>query len=214
MKRKAKGCLWILLVGAFLIASPWLWRGAVKWYYERHMYTTAVTPAKPVAIVYGAEVTGNGRLSTVLRDRMDTAIDLYRSGKVSKLLVSGDNSSIYYDEPGAMRNYAIAQGVSPADVQADHAGLRTYDTCYRAKHIFGVEEAVLVTQAFHLPRAIFTCRQLGVDAVGAIADKRSYRGADWYEFRETAATAVALWDVIKREPAPILGDPIPIVDAQ
>lgn len=203
--------MWLLLILVMLVASPWLWRNAVKWYYARHMYETAVSPEKPVAIVYGAEVMGNGRLSTVLRDRMDTAIDLYQSGKVGKLLVSGDNRTVYYDEPGAMRDYAIANGVPAADVQADYAGLRTYDTCYRARHIFGVENAVLVTQAFHLPRAIFTCRQLGVDTVGVIADKRPYRGARWYELRETAATAVALWDVIRREPAPILGEPIPIV---
>lgn len=211
MKKKQKGCLWLILIVVLLMASPWLWRGGVKWYYARHMYETAVSPQKPVAIVYGAEVNGNGRLSTVLRDRVDTAIELYHSGKVGKLLVSGDNRTVYYDEPGAMRDYAIANGVPAADVQADYAGLRTYDTCYRAKHIFGVENAVLVTQEFHLPRAIFTCRQLGVDAVGVVADKRPYRGARWYELRETGATAVALWDVIRRNPAPILGEPIPIV---
>lgn len=213
MTRKRKGCLWLLIGGFILLTSPWLWRSGVKWYYDRHIYETAATPARPVAIVYGAQVRGSGNLSVVLRDRMDTAIELYHSGQVSKLLVSGDNRSLDYNEPDAMRNYAIAQGVPADDVQADYAGLRTYDTCYRAKHIFGVESAVLVTQKFHLPRAIFTCRQLGVEAVGAMADKRPYRGADWYEFRETAATAVALWDVIRRNPATILGDPIPLNDS-
>ncbi len=169
----------------------------------------SIEPSR-VAIVFGAAVYSDGRLSSVLRDRMDTAVSLYKSGKVDKLLLSGDNRIEDYNEPGAMMNYAINRGVAVADIQPDYAGLRTYDTCYRARHIFQIKEAILVTQAFHLPRAIFTCRQLGVDVVGTQADLRPYRGARWYEFRETIATARALWDVLRREPAQILGDTIPL----
>ena len=117
-----------------------------------------------------AGVRANGQLSPMLRDRMDAAIRLYQSGTVGKILVSGDNSTVNYNEPGRMYDYAVARGVSPADITRDYAGRRTYDTCYRASAIFGVKEALLVTQRFHLPRALFTCRSFGIDAVGVAAD--------------------------------------------
>ncbi|MEZ4555940.1 MAG: ElyC/SanA/YdcF family protein [Caldilineaceae bacterium] len=127
------------------------------------------------------------------RDRVDTAIALYQAGKVDKLLMSGDNSTPEYDEPGAMMAYAIAQGVPAADIQPDYAGRRTYDTCYRAQAIFHVEDAVLVTQAFHLPRALFTCHNLGLDAQGVIADRRIYdpRSVAWSESRGAGHAAGA-----------------------
>ena len=190
--------------------SPFIWRKGVQWSYGRSIYTTDTTPADQVAIVFGAAIYGNDRLSPILRDRMDTAVQLYLDGSVQTILVSGDNRFEDYDEPGAMMAYAIEQGVSPDDIQPDYAGRRTYDTCYRAREIFQVESAILVTQQFHLPRALFTCQQLGLEAVGVEADLRPYRDAGWYEFRETAATAVALWDTIRQLPAPVLGDPIPI----
>ncbi|MCP4425347.1 MAG: hypothetical protein GY803_12700, partial [Chloroflexi bacterium] len=167
-------------------------------------------PTNRVAIVFGAAVYGNERLSPILRDRMETAVTLYHNDKVQKILVSGDNRFENYDEPGAMMAYAIEQGVSPDDIQPDYAGRRTYDTCYRAKSVFQLDSAILVTQQFHLPRALFTCQRLGIDAVGVAADLRPYRDARWYEVRETWATAVALWDIMRQLPAPVLGDPISI----
>lgn len=210
LKRWQKGCLGILLFLFVLALTPLLWRNLVKVYYSGRIYSVETTPARPVAIVFGAAVYGNGRLSIILRDRMDTAIDLYLAGRVNKIIVSGDNSSQYYNEPGAMMAYAVERGVAAEDIQPDYAGLRTYDTCYRARDIFGIEEAILVTQAFHLPRALLTCRGLGLDAVGVAADRRPLRYGRWYEIRETAATLVATWDVIRRQPSTITGDPIPI----
>ena len=137
----------------------------------------------------------------MLADRMDTAIALYRAGKVRKLLVSGDNRFVDYDEPGRMYDYAVARGVPPADVVRDYAGRRTYDTCYRAKAIFGVERALLVTQRFHLPRAIFTCRNLGVDGVGFSADRRPYWSNNYYRLRDAVASLRAWWDVKIARPA-------------
>jgi SanA protein len=209
-RRIKRGCLLTFLLLVAIAAFPFLWRAAVRVYYGRHIYRVDDAPAERVAIVFGASVWGEGRLSDVLRDRMETAISLYEAGRVQKLLVSGDNQFVEYDEPGAMRDYAIARGVPPEDVQPDYAGRRTYDTCYRARHIFQVESAILVTQDFHLPRAIFTCRQLGIESVGVSADRQPYLGARWYEVRETGATLAALWDVIRQRPAPVLGDPIPI----
>lgn len=195
----------MFLVAAFiLVASPFLWRNAVKLYYHRSIYLQPDAPNRQFAIVFGAAVYANGRLSPVLRDRVDTAVALYKAGQVDRILVSGDNRTDDYDEPGSMMAYAIQRGVDPADIIADRAGHRTYDTCYRASRVFDVKFAVLVTQQFHLPRALLTCEALGMDAVGAVADQRTYRDARWYEIRETAATLVAAWDVIRREPPPLL----------
>jgi SanA protein len=165
-----------------------------------------------VAIVFGARVYSSGRLSAMLMDRVETAVQLYEAGKVEKLLLSGDNSSQYYNEPGAMMAYAIQRGVPEEDIQLDYAGLRTYDTCYRAQAIFELESAVLVTQRFHLPRAIFTCDQLGMTVFGVAADRREYhpRSIAWSEMREVPATVMALVDVIRRRPPMFLGDPIPL----
>ncbi len=169
-------------------------------------------PAERAAIVYGARVYPSGRLSGMLRDRVDTAVALYEAGKVDKLLLSGDNSTPEYDEPSAMMAHAIARGVPAEDIQPDFGGRRTYDTCYRAKHVFQLDSAILVTQEFHLPRALFTCESLGIDAVGVIADRRPYdpRSVAWSESREVPALVVALLDVIRQAPAPVLGEPIPL----
>lgn len=212
MNRRRLGCLLLLLLAALCLTFPFLWRQGISRYYEGAIYEAAGTPARRVAIVFGAAVYRNGRLSPVLRDRVDTAVTLYKSGVVGKILMSGDNQFEDYNEPGAMVAYAVEKGVPPEDVQPDYGGRRTYDTCYRARYVFQVEAAVLVTQDFHLPRALFTCRSFGIDAVGARADLRPYRGARWYEVRETAATLVALWDVLRQEPPPVLGEPIPLAD--
>lgn len=212
MTRRRKGCLLVLLLGLGVVTFPFLWREWVEWRYGRHI--TTVEDARPgrVAIVFGAAVYGNGRLSPMLRDRMETAIQLYEAGKVERLLLSGDNSTPEYNEPGRMMAYAIARGVPEAAIQPDYAGRRTYDTCYRARDVFQVEEAILVTQEFHLPRAIFTCRRLGVEATGVAADRRTYHPASlaWSESREVAALVRALVDVVRRRPPAVLGEPIPI----
>jgi SanA protein len=197
--------LFVLLV---LLALPVVWRAVVRVYYSDRIFEPQEVPGGRVAIVFGAAVR-NGRLSAVLRDRMETAINLYESGIVERIIVSGDRRSQFYDEPGTMMAYAIRRGVAARDIEADFAGRRTYDTCYRARHEFQVEAAVLVTQAFHLPRALFTCERLGLSSVGVAADRRSYRGGRWYEFREVAATTVALVDVIRRQKPPVLGSSLP-----
>ena len=192
-----------------LLLSPFIWRKGVQWIYGRSIYTIEEVPTGEVAIVFGAAVYGD-RLSGILSNRMDTAVQLYQNGTVQKIIVSGDNRFEDYDEPTAMMDYAIEQGVAAEDIQPDFAGRRTYDTCYRAREIFQLDSAILVTQRFHLPRALFTCQQLGIEVAGVASDPQLYRDAGWYEARETLATAVALWDVIREQPAPVLGDPIPI----
>ncbi len=205
-----------LMLAAFAAVFPFAWQTWVNARYDTRIHTLAnaveALPQERVAVVFGARVYPSGRLSAMLRDRVDTAIALYEAGKVDKLIVSGDNQFIDYDEPGAMMAYAIEQGVPAADIQPDYGGRRTYDTCYRAKTIFGVESALLVTQAFHLPRALFLCNSLGLESSGVIADRRPYdpRSVAWSESRELPALLIALVDVIRKIPPPVLGDPIPI----
>jgi SanA protein len=202
-----RGSLALVVIAGLMVAVV-AW---IQWRYARLTWTDpAEVPNRPVAIVFGAGIRPDGGLSPMLQDRVDTAIDLYRAGKVRKLLMSGDNRFVWYDEPGRMYDYAVAQGVHPADIVRDYAGRRTYDTCYRASAIFGVTDAVLVTQAFHLPRALFTCRNLGVDAVGLVADRQAYFSNPFYQMRDALATLVAWWDVKVTRPLPVLGDRIDI----
>jgi len=175
------------------------------------IYDETAVPARRVAIVFGAGLTRSGEATAVLRDRIQTAARLYFSGKAQKLLMTGDNSTVYYNEPAAMREYALSLGVPPEAIVLDFAGRRTYDSCYRAKAIFGVQQAILVTQAFHLPRALYLCNALGVDAVGVAAENIPYRRASliYWNLREWAASMAALVDVHITRPLPILGDPEP-----
>jgi len=211
VRRRLAPMFGALLLGV-LILSPFAWQRWVDWRYAPAIYTISTAPSARVAIVLGARVYSSGRLSAMLSDRVDTAVALYQAGKVDKLLVSGDNSSSDYDEPGAMMAHAIERGVAPEDIQPDYGGRRTYDSCYRAKAIFQVEEALIVTQAFHLPRALFLCESLGLRASGVSADQRRYdpRSIAWSEIREVPALVSALFDVIHRAPPPVMGEPIPI----
>ncbi|GAB4580095.1 MAG: ElyC/SanA/YdcF family protein [Anaerolineales bacterium] len=196
-------------VGAILLLTP---QSLAQAYAQPRILTVESAPTRPVAIVFGAGLTRSGNASAVLRDRIQAAADLYFAGKVQKLLMSGDNSDIYYDEPSAMKRYAMTLGIPEADIVLDFAGQRTYDTCYRAREIFGVSQAILVTQAYHLPRAILTCNLLGVNATGVPAyESRYWRGAmEFWTMREYPATAAAFWDLFFARPEPILGEPEPI----
>lgn len=160
------------------------------------MYAFAAdVPENSVALIFGAGVKPNGKLSDALSDRVSTGVELYKLGKVKKLLMSGDNGSKTYDEVTAMKNFAVENGVKPEDVVLDYAGFDTYDTCYRAKEIFDLKEnVILVTQAFHLPRALYTCNQLGVKSVGVVADKRQYVTNLW-GMREFLARTKAWFEV-------------------
>jgi SanA protein len=202
----------LLLIAAFgllLLAAPRLITSLHAW---KKVLTVETVPTRRVAIVFGAGLQWDGSPTAVLRDRVAVAARLYFDGKVEKLLLSGDNSTLYYNEPGAMQQYGLELGIPEEDMVLDYAGRRTYDTCYRAHEIFGVQEAILVTQGFHLPRALYTCNRLGVSSVGVPADLRPYlrRARLYWSLREIPATLVALWEVHLARPLPILGDPEPI----
>jgi SanA protein len=200
----------ILLI--FAAAAVLLPRLVTAVYAASRTYAADTSPARPVAIVFGAGLRRDGTPTTVLRDRVETAAELYAQGKVVKLLMSGDNRFANYNEPEAMRQYALRLGVPDKDIVLDYAGRRTYDTCYRAGAIFGVKHAVLVTQLFHLPRAIYTCNMLGVEAVGVEADRTYYRKITrlFWNIRELPATLTALVEVHLTHPQPVLGEPEPI----
>lgn len=195
--------------GAIVFGLPRLY---TELFASNRLYSPSTSPSAPVAIVFGAGLRKDGSPTLILQDRVAAAVQLYFDGKVKKLLMSGDNRFVDYNEPGAMSEYAISLGVPAEDIVLDYAGRRTYDTCYRARDIFGVSEAVLVTQKFHQPRAIFTCNALGIKSVGAIADQRPYRSYahNFWRLRELLATLRALWDVWIERPLPVLGAPEPI----
>ena len=131
-----------------------------------HLYTASEVPAAPVALVLGAQVYPDGTPSPFLAARLDLAKQLYDAGRVRAILVSGDNMAPEYDEPDAMRAYLISAGVPSTHVIADYAGFDTYDSCVRAKKIFGVDELIVVTQRYHLPRAVATSILVGLEANG------------------------------------------------
>lgn len=210
--RLSKTMLWLILAAFVVLATP---RIITEIYAAPLTFASSTLPnipSKPVAIVFGAGLYRDGSPTPVLRDRVSTAVELYQSGKVEKLLMSGDNRVENYNEPAAMRDYALQLGVPEEDIVLDYAGQRTYDTCYRARDIFGITDAILVTQRFHMPRALLICNTLGINSVGVLSDRRAYAVAShgFWHFRELPATLVAMVDIWITHPEPILGDTEPI----
>jgi len=161
---------------------------------------------KHVAIVvFGAGIYDNKYPSDVLADRLQIAYELYSRSPGMKILVSGDNTTENYNEPGVMKDYLIDLGVAETDIVEDFAGRRTYDTCYRARHIFGIDSAILVTQNFHLPRALYTCNNLGINSIGVPADLHLYIKINEWEFREHFSRIVSFVEVIIKHPSEVLG---------
>lgn len=216
MRRAIRILKWLaILAVAVALAGLALVLGLREWMerrYSAHIYEEiAAVPSRPVALVLGAGLWPDGSLTPVLADRVATAADLYRAGRVEKLLCSGDNRWVDYNEPAAMKAYALRLGVPEEDIVLDYAGRRTYDSCYRARAIFGVERAVVVTQRFHTARSLYTCDALGLDVVAVTANRRVYaaRQVVW-RTREYLALVLAWWDVNVRHPTPVLGEPEPI----
>jgi vancomycin permeability regulator SanA len=195
----------LLAAAAAILPALWVYLAGQQDIYD----DPARVPPAPVALVFGAGLRPDGTPSPMLADRVDAAVALYREGKVRRLLMTGDNSRLSYDEVTAMKRRALAQGVPDGDVNLDYAGFRTYDSAYRARAVFGVEKAILVTQRYHLPRALYLARSFGIDAVGLAAGLDSYGGQAYYNLREFAALAVSWYEVhITRPPPRYLGDPI------
>lgn len=162
-------------------------------------------------LVPGAKVYGDESLSLILKDRVDCAIEVYNAGKADKLLFSGDHGQTDYDEVNAMMDYAISKGVPEEDIFLDHAGFSTYESIYRARDVFCVNSVIIVTQKFHVSRAVYIARSLGLDAAGVNSDPRVYSNAASDAIRESLARVKDFFTVNVFLPKPkYLGDAIPI----
>lgn len=161
-------------------------------------------------LVLGCGVRADGQPSHMLQDRLDTAIQAYQSGLAPKLLMSGDHGSNDYDEVNAMKDYAIARGIPSEDIFMDHAGFSTYESMYRAKAIFGCQKLIIVTQQYHLYRAIYNAQAMGMQVAGLSSSLRSYARQPYFDLREAAARAKdTLWCILKPQPT-YLGESISI----
>ncbi len=162
-------------------------------------------------IVFGAYVFPDGRVSDILRDRLDVGYELYQKDKAPRIIVTGDHGQKNYDEVNSMRKYLQDKGVPREDIFMDHAGFSTYDSLYRARDVFLVSDAILVTQEFHLVRALYIADKLGIDACGVPSDKRAYTRMSYYRKRELGARTKAFIQagIFKPEPE-FLGETIPI----
>lgn len=161
-------------------------------------------------IVLGCQVKDDGSLSHMLRDRLMRGLELYEAGAAPKLLMSGDHGREGYDEVGAMKNYAIENGVPSADVFMDHAGFSTYETIYRAKEVFEADKVIIVTQEYHLYRALYIAEQFDIEAYGVSSDLNTYAGQSVRDFREVLARCKD-WAMCIFKPEPTyLGDAIPV----
>jgi SanA protein len=199
-------------VAAGLIAAVVAVPNLVVWLGGRGMTSDpARVPHAQAALVLGAQVYANGRPSPMLADRVKAGEALYRAGRVDKLLLSGDNSSVRYDEVGAMRRMMLADGIPPAAVFTDHAGFETWYSAQRAASVFDVRTAVVVTQRFHMARALWDARRAGLRVTGFDADRRDYgRVMRKLQIREAAARIKAVGEDLTGAGPRFGGPPIPI----
>lgn len=201
-----------LAASVLTMAAGDLWVRAVA---HGHVYAVKDVPAAPVALVLGAEVYADGSPSPFLAARLEIARQLLADGKVRAILVSGDHREWAYNEPGAMFTWLIGHGVPSERIVLDHAGFDTYDSCARAKQVFGVGAAIVVTQAYHIDRAVTLCRRLGIDASGVADDSVRIYTEPWYHSaaRERGAVVKALLDVGSGRDPVFLGPHEPGVEA-
>lgn len=193
-------------LAALLVGGPALW---TRWQARDRVLTASQAPAKDVAIIFGAEVYPSGRPSPYLKARLDLGVRLFQEGKARVLIVSGDNSAEHHHEATTMKRYLVAQGVPAARIVEDEHGLDTYATCVRAREVFGVSEALLVSQRYHLHRAVATCRAVGADAVGVgdVSVKRTSGRWNGFARRELGANLKMVADLVTRPAPSTEGDP-------
>ena len=173
---------------------------------QNYIYKTVnEVPRVQTALILGARVWNNGEMSDIFRDRVKVGIELYKSGKVKKILVSGDHGRKEYDEVNAAKKYILEKGIPGEDIFLDHAGFDTYDSMYRARDVFESESIIIVTQDFHLPRAVYIANKLGHKAHGVSSDLQVYLGADRMELREYLARVKAWLDILFKSKPKYLG---------
>lgn len=198
-------------VGALVVLGPW---ALISLATEGDRYDVASVPSAPVAIVFGAGLDAPDKPSGFLAHRLDVAVRLWQLHKVQHILVTGDNATVSHNEVRAMQDYLAVHGVPAGVVTQDHAGFDTYDSCFRARAIFGVSRAIVVTTDYHLPRALWTCQRVGVHAVGVgVGEWSRTRHSLYARFvaRELFADAKALLQTLVTHPNPrFLGPQVPL----
>lgn len=203
-KRRVKGVILIfLIIAAVVLCVCLIWNAILIHSTAGHILSAEDTAdfAADCILVLGAGVREDGTPSHMLEDRLKTGLAVMQAGGAPKLLMSGDHGRQDYNEVGVMKAYAVAAGISGADVFMDHAGFSTYESLYRAHAVFGAERVIIVSQGYHLYRALYIARALGIEAVGVSADLRSYAGQSMREVREIVARIKdTLWCVFRPTP--------------
>lgn len=213
MSKLKKIIIWLWIFSLFVLLSILAINLYVLSFSKTNYYTSIdELEQKYVGIVLWAAVYNNSTPSWILKDRLQVAYDAYEAWKIKKILVSGDNSQMSYNEPEVMKNYLIELWVKKDDIYLDYAGFETYDSVYRAKDVFLTNELVIFTQDFHLKRAMYISKKLWIDTFGVETNLQKYLREDYYDFREIFARIKAFIYVEILKPKPkYLGDPIEIL---
>jgi SanA protein len=207
LKKYLKPILYLFILGLISIIAV---NTYVKSSTKKHIsYSLKRFPKNDVGIIFGAGINGN-QPSKYLKDRLDAGILLYKAKRINKILLSGDNGREEYDELTVMKNYCLSHGVDTTKIFIDYAGFDTYSTMYRAKHIFKIKKATLISQEYHLNRAIYIGQKMGIKSVGYSANKREYLGYQYVCFREYLSRFKSFLDVLRNREPRFLGNPIDI----
>jgi len=194
----------VVFIGAIFLINVIIYVGSKSYIYKN----TEDAQEAQIALIPGAAILKSGDISPIFRDRVDKAIELYKKKKVSKILVSGDNSTVSHNEVNPVRDYLLLKGIPDEDIFLDHAGFDTYSTMYRARDIFEVSSVIISTQSFHLRRSVFIARMLGLPAYGISADRGNILPKNY--IREIFANEKAVLDLIFKRQPKYLGEVIPI----
>lgn len=207
MKKYLKIFIYLSITGLIsIIAVNWYVKSSTK---KQIYYSIKRFPKNDVGIIFGAGINGD-QPSKYLKDRLDAGILLYKAKRINKILLSGDNGRDEYDELTVMKNYCYKNGVDTTQIFIDYAGFDTYSTMYRAKHIFKIRKATLISQEYHLNRAIYIGKSLGIKSVGFSANKGEYSGYKYVTFREYLSIYKSFFDVLRNREPHFLGHPINI----
>ncbi|MBF4485913.1 ElyC/SanA/YdcF family protein [Flavobacterium sp. CSZ] len=207
MKKYFKIILYLAIIGLVAIVSVnYYVKSSTK---KNIYYSIKKFPKNDVGIIFGAGINGD-QPSKYLKDRLDAGISLYKANRINKILLSGDNGSDEHDELTVMKNYCFNHGVDTTKIFIDYAGFDTYSTMYRAKHIFNIKKATLISQEYHLNRAIYIGQKLGIKSVGYSANNGEYLGYKYVTFREYGSIFKSFFDVLRNREPHFLGNPIDI----
>jgi SanA protein len=205
LKKYFKIILYLFILGLIAIVAVNVYvKSSTKKYIS---YSLKKFPKNDIGIIFGAGITGN-QPGKYLKDRLDAGILLYKSNRINKILLSGDNGHQGYDELTVMKNYCFNHGVDTTKIFIDYAGFDTYSTMYRAKHIFKIKRATLITQEYHLNRAIYIGQKLGIKSVGYSANEGEYPGYRYVTCREYLSIFKSFFDVLRNREPHFLGNPI------